>query len=76
MQVRVRDRRSESWGYGLTTVVVRTLDIPDTCPVCGGPRGEKRNLNQCDDGEFYSVDVWTNPCGHVDEYNVLLSAHA
>lgn len=68
MQVRVRDRHGEAWGHGPTTILVRTFCIADTCPKCGGPRGEPRNMNQVDDGCFYSVDVWDNPCGHIDRY--------
>lgn len=73
MQVRVRDTRFDSWGHGLTRAIVRSVTIADTCPVCGGPRGTARNANQCDDGEFYSVDVWDNPCGHIDHYNAVLN---
>ena len=73
MQVRVRDRSAEApWGVGLTNPVVRTVEISANCPVCGGPRGVPRNLNQVDDGAYYSVDVWTNPCGHVDHYAVVV----
>jgi hypothetical protein len=69
MTVRVRDRSLEApWGSGLTTPVVRTITIDAACPRCGGPRGVPTNLNQCDDGANYSVDVWTNPCGHLDVY--------
>lgn len=68
MTVRIRDRAAESpWGSGPTSPIVRTVTISDMCP-CGGPRGEARNLNQYDDGVHYSVDVWTNPCGHTDMY--------
>jgi hypothetical protein len=76
VNVRIRDRSRETWGYGLLTPAIRTVTIADTCPTCGGPRGEPRNLNQCDDGEFYSVDVWDNPCGHIDTYaSVAKEAH-
>lgn len=76
MTVRVRDRGAEPpWGHGLARVVVRRITISDRCPICGGPRGEPRNLNQCDDGNYYSVDIWENPCGHIDSYpNVLAEA--
>lgn len=68
-KVRVRDRSAEApWGHGPTNPCVRTVEIATTCPVCGGERGKPRNLNQCDDGAHYSVDVWDNPCGHVDLY--------
>ena len=69
MKVRVRDRSAEApWGSGLVQPVVRTVEISTKCPTCGGERGKPRNLNQVDDGEYYSVDVWDNPCGHVDMY--------
>jgi hypothetical protein len=69
MRVRVRDRSAEPpWGQGLTDPAVRTVTISTSCPVCGGPRGIPRNLNQADDGVHYSVDVWDNPCGHTDLY--------
>lgn len=69
MTVRVRDRASEKpWGVGFTDPCVRTVTISAACPKCGGERGEPRNLNQAEDGAYYSVDIWTNPCGHVDYY--------
>lgn len=69
MAVRVRDRSAEApWGSGLTNPIVRTVTIAATCPRCGGERGTPRNLNQYDDGVRYSVDIWDNPCGHVDAY--------
>lgn len=68
-QVRIRDRAREApWGSGPLDPVIMTVTIADTCPKCGGPRGEPRNLNSHDDGVWYSVDVWTNPCGHTDYY--------
>jgi hypothetical protein len=69
MTVRVRDRSAESaWGSGPVNPIVRSIEISANCPVCGGPRGVPSNLNQCDDGAYYSVDVWTNDCGHTDYY--------
>ena len=70
MTVRVIDR-GKSRSY--TGVTVRTVTIPATCPTCGGPRGEPRNHNQCEDGDWLSVDVWKNPCGHVDSYTDVLA---
>ena len=65
--VRIRDRAAEApWGSGLTSPVVRTVEISANCPQCGGPRGERRSLRQHDDGATYYVDVWDNACGHVD----------
>ena len=47
-------------------VIVR---ISKCCPVCGGPRGEPVARQYCEDGEFYTVDNWTNCCGHLDKYD-------
>lgn len=77
MKVRVRDRSAEApWGSGPVRPVVRTVEISTKCPVCGGKRGKPANLNQVDDGEYYSVDVWTNPCGHVDYYEDVVKEAA
>lgn len=66
---RIRDRAAESsWGSGLTNPAVREVEISPTCPECGGPRGEARSMRQHEDGATYYVDVWKNPCGHVDMY--------
>lgn len=67
--VTVRDRSSESpWGSGLLRPVIARVEISANCPKCGAPRGEIKNLNSCDDGAYYSVSVWENPCGHSDPY--------
>jgi hypothetical protein len=77
MKVRVRDRSAEKpWGVGFTDPVVRIVEISVRCPACGGLRGTPRNLNQCDDGAHYSVDVWDNPCGHVDYYAAVVKEAA
>lgn len=73
MTVRVRDRSAEApWGVGLTSPIVRRVTISAACRVCGGKRGEPSNLNQYDDGAHYSVDVWTNDCGHIDSYAAVV----
>lgn len=69
MRITVRDRASESaWGSGPTNPRTRTVTISAFCPTCGARRGQPRGLNTCDDGTFYWVQVWDNPCGHVDHY--------
>lgn len=74
MIVTVRDRASESpWGSGPTNPVTRTVTISAYCPVCGERRGEPYGINSCDDGAFYWVQGWTNPCGHVDTYAAVLT---
>ncbi|QOR55810.1 MAG: hypothetical protein YHS30scaffold324_42 [Catenulispora phage 69_17] len=75
MKVTIRDRAAEApWGYGYVQPVVVTVEIADDCPVpdCGAKRGEPRHLRQCDDGAWYSVQVWDNPCGHVDMYEAVV----
>lgn len=77
IQVKVRDHETESarWGYGRGGPIVRKVVIPAICPQCGGPRGKVRGMNGCDDGDYYHVNVWDNPCGHNDWYhNVLVEA--
>lgn len=77
MQVTVRDRDGEApWGVGLTTPCVRTVEISTACPVCGGPRGVPFGINSCDDGAFYWVQGWENPCGHRDSYAAVLAEAA
>ncbi len=69
MTVTIRDRSAEApWGSGFISPKTRTVTISAFCPRCGGRRGEPRGLNQCDDGAWYWVQVWDNPCGHVDMY--------
>lgn len=73
MTVTIRDRSREApWGYGLTSPVTRKVTISATCPKCGGPRGEPKGRNSCDDGAFYWVQTWSNPCGHVDMYDAVV----
>ncbi|MGV9818389.1 hypothetical protein [Nocardia xishanensis] len=78
MTVTVRDRSAEApWGVGLTSPVTRQVTISANCPRCGQRRGEPRGLNQVDDGAHYWVQVWINPCGHVDMYaDVVVEAAA
>lgn len=75
LTVTVVDRAAmdASWGRGLSTVITRTVEISDRCPVCGGPRGTPHKQRFCEDGEFYLVDCWTNPCGHVDKYPAVIA---
>lgn len=77
MTVRVRNHDAEPpWGSGPTSPVVSTITISATCPVCGGQRGEARSSNQSEDGTHFAVDVWENPCGHVDYYVSVLAEAA
>lgn len=67
MTVTIRDTR-----YHWHPVLI-TLTIPDHCTKCGGPRGTTNRTRQCLDGEFYYVDTWTNPCGHIEKYHDLIA---
>lgn len=59
-------------GWNVHTVAV---NISKKCPVCGGPRGEPTWHRFCEDGEWLTVNVWKNACGHVDLYkDVLIEA--
>ena len=72
--VTVMYRNSWFGGDGWTYYPV-TVEVADTCPVCGGPRGEPTPHSQCEDGEWFSLNTWTNPCGHLDRYpDVLVEA--
>ncbi len=69
MTVTVRDIHAEApWGSGMTDPVTRKITISALCPTCGGPRGEPKGLNQCEDGAHWWTQVWANPCGHPDMY--------
>jgi hypothetical protein len=73
MTVTIRDRSAEApWGVGPTSPVVRTLTISASCPTCSARRGQPSTLRQHDDGCTYYVDVWTNPCGHLDRYEAVV----
>lgn len=67
MRVRVCDRGT---GPGYSGVRIRTVEISTQCqqPGCDAPRGKPFNHNFHEDGEWLSVDMWRNPCGHIDFY--------
>lgn len=69
MKVTVVDR-STYWG-------TKTIEIADTCPKCGGKRGEPYGYNFWEDGEWCWCNRWDNPCGHIDYYpDVIKEAEA
>ncbi|MER6816115.1 hypothetical protein ABT299_43200 [Spirillospora sp. NPDC000708] len=72
MTVRVPD-----YGPGLRArpVKVTTVTIRTRCPRCGGPRGKPAPTLRGMRGQTHEVDIWTNPCGHVDlNTDVLIEA--
>jgi len=51
---------------------LREVEIAPVCPTCLGPRGRPEFRSQCEDGEWYQVSTWSNPCGHQDTYGAVL----
>lgn len=45
-----------------------TIEISDLCPVCRCKRGIPYPYRFCEDGEWFTVDKWDNPCTHIDKY--------
>ena len=76
MIVTVRDRAKEAaaWGSpGRQGPALVTVEIADSCPECGGARGEPSYQPFHEDGETFLVSVWANPCGHLDLYSAVLT---
>ncbi|WP_431881712.1 hypothetical protein [Micromonospora chalcea] len=75
IEVTVRDTSGEpAWGSpGPWRVCTRKVVIGANCPKCGAPRGERRGRNLCEDGDYYWVEQWDNPCGHVDHYAAVIA---
>lgn len=65
MIARVADR--SGWGSpGGRYPCIRTIEISDVCPVCGGPRGVPQPYSWYEDGETHCCDQWVNPCGQAE----------
>lgn len=74
MKVTIMYRNNWFGGDGWTYYLIN-IEIMDTCPACGAKRGTPVQRSFCDDGEWYMVDTWINPCGHLDTYkNVYLES--
>lgn len=71
MKVIVRDRAAEHGRF--TQPITRTCEISARCPKCGGRRGEPFNIPSHDDGAWYTVQGWHNPCGHKDRYAEVIA---
>lgn len=72
MKVKVVDRELQDklWGNGYRSIhqIIKVIEISDRCPLCGGLRGRPKLERFCENGEFYTVSTWRNPCGHLDRY--------
>lgn len=67
--------RNNFFGGDGWTYYPKTVTISAFCPVCGGRRGTPTWHQQCEDGEWFQVNVWENTCGHKDTYkDVLIEA--
>ncbi len=51
------------------------VELSDNCPICNGKRGEPKYHRQCEDGEFFDLNTWENPCGHIDKYSACWGEH-
>lgn len=71
MIVTVMYRNNWFGGDGWTYYPI-TISISDDCPICGKKRGKPYPYYFCEDGEWFTVDKWTNPCGHLDKYRECL----
>lgn len=67
MKVTIMYRNTFHGGDGWTYYPMR-LEIADKCPKCGGERGKPYGYNFHEDGEWFHVEKWENPCGHIDTY--------
>lgn len=67
MVVTVMYRNNWFGGDGWTYYPLQ-IHIKNTCPECGQKRGEPKPHTYCEDGDWYTVDRWENPCGHIDYY--------
>lgn len=67
MKVTIMYRNNYEGGDGWTYYPL-TVVIGETCPVCGKKRGQPYPYRFCEDGEWFTVDKWENPCGHIDKY--------
>jgi len=47
----------------------RTVKILDSCPICGKRRGDVVSGLSYDGSRRLAVDMWQNPCGHLDRYS-------
>ena len=78
MKVTVVDRETmnRTWGKGLHAMALKTVEIAENCPKCGARRSTPVKNRFYEDGEYYTVDVWLNACGHVDTYVAVLAEAA
>lgn len=64
--VTIPQRDRDGWLLG-----TKTVKADWHCPTCGREMGTPRWWSFCEDGEWYSIHVWENKCGHTTKYNSL-----
>lgn len=62
----VPNRDGQGWLHG-----VRTINVDWKCHICGEEMGNPKLQQFCEEGEWYSVHMWVNPCGHIAKYKDL-----
>jgi hypothetical protein len=67
MQVTIMYRNNWFGGDGWTYYPIKII-IADNCPICGKKRGKPYPYRFRECGEWFTVDKWDNPCGHLDTY--------
>lgn len=75
VQIPDRDLQKRLWGNGYRSInqIIKRVTISDYCPKCGQKRGEPVLKRYCEDGEWYDVSCWQNPCGHIDKYQDVIA---
>ena len=69
LSVRVSDGSAAAVGHAR----IRTVAIDAICQRCGALREVPYSHNFHDDGDWFTCDVWINPCGHRDTYAAAIA---
>lgn len=68
-----RAAMDRAWGHGPFEVILRVVQLPPFCPFCGALRGTPVLKTFTEQGITYQAHVWSNPCGHPDQYRDLIA---
>lgn len=64
--ITVPNRDKQGWLHGTKNILVQWV-----CPTCDKEMGTPKLERFHEDGEWYSVHVWSNQCGHTAKYKEL-----
>lgn len=56
-------------------IFAMTIRVLWTCLICGAERGEPFATTSYDGSRRLGVDGWRNPCGHLETYHMIRTAH-